>query len=139
MWINLDDNEAHYCKVLCDEIFGRSNFLANVVWEKADSPRMDAEFFSSRHDHVLVYAKNKTKLVLNKLLSNKDGLAEHYDKIDEAGSRYYLKPLRAMGGDDHREARPTLFFPLTAPDGSTVYPIRKDGSEGRWRWGKIRV
>lgn len=57
-WINLDDNESHYCKVLCDEIFGRQNFLVNVIWEKADSPRMDAEFFSGRHDHLLVYAKN---------------------------------------------------------------------------------
>jgi adenine-specific DNA-methyltransferase len=54
IWINLDDTEAHYCKVLCDEIFGRQNFLGNVIWEKADSPRMDAEFFSTRHDHLLV-------------------------------------------------------------------------------------
>jgi adenine-specific DNA-methyltransferase len=38
IWINLDDNEAHYCKALCDEVFGRQNFLGNVIWEKADSP-----------------------------------------------------------------------------------------------------
>ena len=45
IWITLDDNEAHYCKVLCDEVFGRSNFVADVIWEKSDSPRMDARYF----------------------------------------------------------------------------------------------
>ena len=139
IWINLDDNEAHYCKVICDEIFGRANFVANVIWEKADSPRMDAQFFSTRHDHILVFAKNKGTFIVNKLVGNEDGLAAHYDRIDENGRPYYLKPLRAMGGEDTRAARPSLFFPLTAPDGSQVYPFRKDGSEGRWRWSRERT
>ena len=59
IWITLDDNESHYMKVLCDEIFIRKNFVANVVWEKSDSPKMDSKYFSSRHDHLLVYAKNR--------------------------------------------------------------------------------
>ncbi len=139
IWINLDDNEAHYCKVICDEIFGRANFVANVIWEKADSPRMDAQFFSTRHDHILVFAKNKGTFIVNKQVGNEDGLAAHYDKVDEKGRPYYLKPLRAMGGEDTRAARPSLFFPLTAPDGSQVYPFRKDGSEGRWRWSRERT
>lgn len=45
IWITLDDNEQAYCKVLCDEIFGRNNFVGTVIWEKADSPRMDVQFF----------------------------------------------------------------------------------------------
>ncbi len=139
IWINLDDNEAHYCKVLCDEVFGRANFLANVIWEKADSPRMDAEFFSTRHDHILVFAKNRSAFRINKPMPNAEGLAAHYDKADEEGRAYYLKPLRAMGGDDARSARPTLFFPLTAPDGTSVLPTRRDGTEGRWRWSKERT
>ena len=139
IWINLDDNEAHYCKVLCDEIFGRTNFLANVIWEKADSPRMDAQFFSTRHDHILVFAKDISVFEVNKLNENADGPPAHYDKVDETGRPYYLKPLRAMGGEDSRADRPTLFFALTAPDGSKVLPIRKDGSEGRWRWGQGRT
>jgi adenine-specific DNA-methyltransferase len=139
IWINLDDNEAHYCKIICDEIFGRSNFLADVIWEKSDSPRMDAEFFSTRHDHILVFAKDKSNFKINKLSSLDSGLAEHYDRTDDQGRPYYLKPLRAMGGDDSRKARPTLFFPLIAPDGSTIFPIRKDGTDGRWRWGKERI
>lgn len=57
IWITLDDNEAHYFKVMCDEVLGRRNFVANLVWEKSDSPRNSARQFSSDHDHVLVYAK----------------------------------------------------------------------------------
>jgi len=139
IWINLDDTEAHYCKVLCDEIFGRVNFLANVIWEKSDSPRMDAEVFSSRHDHLLVFAKDRTLFRINKLRTNEDGLAKHYDKLDEDGRPYYLKPLRAMGGEDAKADRPSLYFELIAPDGSVVLPIRRDGSEGRWRWSKDRT
>jgi len=58
LWITIDDNEAHYLKVLCDEIFGRICFVSNVIWEKADSPRNSARQFSTDHDHVLVYSKN---------------------------------------------------------------------------------
>lgn len=139
IWINIDDNEAHYCKVLCDEVFGRKNFVANVIWEKADSPRMDAEFFSSRHDHILAYAKDISKFSIKKGVGYEEAAPEHYNKIDEQGRRYYLKPLRAMGGDDARADRPSMFFPMTAPDGTQVVPIRKDGSEGRWRWSEQRT
>ena len=126
LWITIDDNEAHYLKVLCDEILGRNNFLANVIWEKSDSPRMDAEFFSSRHDHVLVYAKDIATFSINKGVTEGDELAEHYNKKDEDGRPYYLKPLRAMGGDDRRADRPTLFFPLLDPDENPVLPMRRD-------------
>lgn len=57
LWITIDDNEAHYLKVLCDEVFGRSNFVANLIWEKSDSPRNSARQFSVDHDHVLVFSK----------------------------------------------------------------------------------
>jgi adenine-specific DNA-methyltransferase len=139
LWITIDDNEAHYLKVLCDEVFGRTNFVANVVWEKSDSPRMDAIFFSSRHDHVLVFARNLELLRLNKKKHNEKDLPDHYDKVDQDGRRYYLKPLRAMGQADRREDRPSMYFPLMAPDGTEVYPRKQDGSDGRWRWGPEKV
>lgn len=138
IWITLDDNEAHYARVVLDEVYGRSNFLADVCWEKADSPRMDAAFFSTRHDHLLVYAKERDQCVLDRSVLSSSEAAGHYDKVDEQGRPYYLKPLRAMGGDDARADRPTLFFPLVSPDGTEVLPIRRDGSEGRWRWGAER-
>ncbi len=59
LWITIDDNEAHYLKVLCDEIFGRANFVANVIWQKKFSPQANAVWLSDSHDHVIVYAKSK--------------------------------------------------------------------------------
>jgi len=60
IWISIDDDETHYLKVLCDEIFGRNNFVANVIWEKKYSPSNDAKWLSDSHDHILVYANNKS-------------------------------------------------------------------------------
>lgn len=54
IWVTIDDNEAHYLKVVMDEVFGRKNFVANIVWEKADSPRNSARQFSTDHDHLFV-------------------------------------------------------------------------------------
>ncbi|MBB3592406.1 adenine-specific DNA-methyltransferase [Rhizobium sp. BK529] len=138
LWITIDDNEAHYLKVVCDEIFGRRNFISNVIWEKSDSPKMDSRYFSSRHDHILVYAKCIDMAKISRIA---DGEAPaHFNRVDNSGRKYYTKPLRAMGsGDDTREARPTLYFPLTAPDGSEVFPMRPDGVEGRWRWSPTKV
>lgn len=137
LWISIDDNEAHYLKVLCDELFGRNNFLADVIWEKADSPRSDAKYFSNRHDHVLVWAKNIDKVILNRLRQSE--IPAHYNKKDSTGRIYYLKPLRAMGADGHREKRPSMYFPIVAPDGTDVFPKNPDGSDSRWQWGAEKV
>ncbi len=138
IWVTLDDNEVHYCKVMMDEVFGRNNFVAHVIWEKSDSPRMDAVYFSVRHDSILVYAKNKQYLKINRV--EDDETPEHYGKTDKDGRQYYLKPLRAMGGQgDSREARPTLYYPLTAPDNTIVYPKKQDGTDGAWRWNKEKA
>lgn len=59
IFISCDDNESHYLKVLTDEIFGRDNFITNVIWQKKYSPQNDAKWFSDNHDHILVFAKNK--------------------------------------------------------------------------------
>jgi adenine-specific DNA-methyltransferase len=139
LWITIDDNECHYLKVLCDEVFGRVNFIGNVIWEKSDSPRMDAVFLSNRHDHVLVYARDITATTWNRLSISEDGIPAHYDKIDDNGRKYYLKPLRAMGGQgDSRIARPTLYYALIAPDGTSVFPKKQDGADGAWRWNKTK-
>jgi adenine-specific DNA-methyltransferase len=77
LWITIDDNESHYLKVLCDEIFGRQNFVANVVWQKKSSPQPNAVWLSDSHDHVLVYAKDKASWRPNML-----------ERSAEANSRY---------------------------------------------------
>lgn len=133
LWLHLDDNEVHRGRCVLDEVFGTENFIGTVIWEKSDSPRMDADFFSSRHDYILVFAKDRASAAFNRLMSSES--AAHYDRVDTQGRKYYLKPLRAMGGQgETRESRPTLFYPLIAPDGSEVYPRRQDGSDGAWRW-----
>lgn len=59
IWISIDDDEGHYLKVLCDEIFGRSNFINTCIWNKKHTRANDARWFSDNHDFILVYAKNK--------------------------------------------------------------------------------
>jgi len=133
IWINIDDDESHYLKVLSDSIFGRENFVANVIWEKSDSPRMDVKLFSIRHDNILVYSKNIALLSFN--LEIDQEIPKHYNKKDEHGKIYYLKPLRVMGGNISK----SLFFPMIAPDGTKVLPVEKNGQEGCWRWSKEKV
>lgn len=137
-WMTLDDNEVHRARMMLDEIFGENNFLADVSWEKADSPRMDVEFFSSRQDHMLVYAKNLENVCFNRIQTT--DIPQHYDKEDDVGRNYYLKPLRAMGGQgETRAARPNLYYALKAPDGSEVFPVLTDGTDGAWRWSKEKT
>ena len=77
LWITIDDNEAHYLKILCDEVFGRMNFVANIIWEKADSPRNSARQFSTDHDHVSgVFTKPGM------------GATKTWNRTDEANSIY---------------------------------------------------
>ena len=137
IFISIDDNEVENLRKVCDEIFGEYNSPATIIWEKADSPRMDAKSFSSRHDFILVYAKCLRDEIFNKpVISN---IPDHYDKVDNSGNRYYLKPLRYMGNADTREARPNLYYAIKAPDGELVFPKRADGSDGRWRWSREKV
>lgn len=136
VWVHLDDSEVAYCRVMMDEVFGRDQFVATVIWEKTDSPRMDAKSFSVRHDTLLVYRASDA-FAVNKIVATDEG--RHYNKVDDQGRRYYINPLRARGAEASREARPTLFFALIAPDGTPVYPKLPDGTDGRWRWGQDRV
>ena len=58
IWVSIDDNEAHYLKVVMDEVFGRKNFITNIIWRKNYSPKSSARHFSEDHDHILVFARN---------------------------------------------------------------------------------
>ncbi|MFC5849367.1 site-specific DNA-methyltransferase [Deinococcus petrolearius] len=137
LWMSLDDNSQHLGRMLLDEVFGAINFVSTVIWEKSDSPKMDADYFSPNHEYIFCYALNKPKFTVNKFANDEDDIPDHYDRTDEDGKIYYLKPLRAMGGQgDTQEARPTLHYELEAPDSTMVFPIRQDGSGGAWRWKK---
>ena len=58
IWVSIDDNEGHYLKVIMDEVFGRKNFIATVIWRKNYSPKSSARHFSSDHDYILVFSRN---------------------------------------------------------------------------------
>lgn len=81
IWISIDDNEQGYLRVLMDEVFGRSNFVATVVWQKIFSPNSTARHLSASHDFVMVYAKNLDSWQRN-LLPRSEGSNESYTNPD---------------------------------------------------------
>lgn len=81
IWISIDDNEEAYLKVLCDEIFGRTNFINTVIWQKIHSLKNDARYLSENHDFILVYAKNKELVKLN-LLGRTESMNSRYKNPD---------------------------------------------------------
>lgn len=134
IWVTIDDNEAHYLKVLMDEVFGRKNFVANVLWKKVYSERMDAVQFSADHDHLLCYQKSAA-FVVGRLSKSQN--TKQFNFIDEAtGKPYRRRSLRKEGSESLRTDRPSMWYPIEAPDGTQVWPIKPDGTEGRWRWMK---
>lgn len=82
LWITIDDNEAHYLKILCDEIFGRKNFVSTVIWQKLFTVKNSAKYFSDMHEYVLVYAKNKECWQRN-LLPRPAELDKSYTNLDD--------------------------------------------------------
>lgn len=137
IWIAIDDNECHYLKILCDEIFGRSNFVASVIWEKAYSERMDAKGFSNSHDYILVYRKSE-KFRINQI--PKEQNIKQFNFLDESTGKYYRRrSLRKEGSESLRSDRPSMWYPIDAPDGTKIYPYKPDGTEGRWRWKKENI
>lgn len=81
IWISVDDNESHYLKVLCDEVFGRENFVSNVIWQKIFSPKSTARHLSDAHDHILLYARQKEAWTRN-LLPRDDKHNKSYKNPD---------------------------------------------------------
>jgi len=103
MWITIDDEEDHYLKVMCDEIFGRNNFVANVIWQKKYTRANDARWFSDNHDHILVYAKDKTSW-RPKLLPRTEKMDKRYRNPDnDPRGPWKATPLQAKSGVKREE------------------------------------
>jgi adenine-specific DNA-methyltransferase len=81
LWISIDDNESHYLKILMDEIFGRKNFIATIIWQKIYTVKNSARHFSDMHDYILVYAKSSDNWT-RKLLPRSGKLDESYSNQD---------------------------------------------------------
>lgn len=116
IWVTIDDNEAHYLKVIMDEVFGRKNFVCNAVWQKKYSPQNDTKWLSDNHDHVLVFAKNKDVWRPN-LLPRSDDMNARYRNLDN-DPRGVWKPV-----DFSRKAiLEHTIYPITLPSGRVVTP-----------------
>lgn len=130
LWITIDDNEAFYLKVLCDEVFGRANFVSSIVWAKRVSPANDAKYFSSDHDFVLVYAKNKPLWKPNRL-PRTEGQNSYYKNPDNDARGPWNSVTYT--GNKTREERPNLYYSITNPNtGEPVFPPETL----TWRYGK---
>lgn len=116
IWISLDDNEQAYCKVLCDEIFGRKNFVCNVIWQKKYSPANDAKWLSDNHDFIIVYAKNKETWRPN-LLPRSEEMNARYKNLDNDP-----RGLWKAGDCSVKTYSASCDYSITTPSGRIVNP-----------------
>lgn len=118
IWISIDDDEGHYLKVLCDEVFGRSNFISTVIWEKKFSPQNDAKWLSDSHDFILVYARVK-ELWKPNLLPRTSNMDSRYKNPDN-------DPRGPWTSSDFtaRTYSESTDYPITTPSGRVVTPTK---------------
>lgn len=122
LWITIDDNEAHYLKVLCDEVFGRANFVANLAWHKRVSPANDAKFFSGDFDHILVIAKQKEIWRPNRLEKNESQIANYRNPDNDPRGAWNSAAYTCAKTADER---PNLYYAITNPfTGREIWPSR---------------
>ena len=119
LWITIDDNEAHYLKVLCDEVFGRKNFSANLIWEKRTA-RDARKAFSPNHDHIFVYAKNLDLFTSsrNLLPVSKDVLDRYKNPDNDPRGLWQSVAMTAQAG----HATPAQFYEAVTPTGKRHSP-----------------
>ncbi|MFD1926457.1 DNA methyltransferase [Sporosarcina siberiensis] len=116
LWISIDDDGAHYLKVLCDGVFGSNNFINNVIWEKKFSPQNDATWLSDSHDHILVFAKNK-KIWRPNLLPRSEEMDSRYSNPDND-----LRGVWTSGDLSVKSYNANTDYTITTPSGRKVNP-----------------
>ena len=117
IWITIDDNEAHYLKVLCDELFGRRNFVANVIWQKRTSPDMRATL-GAGHDHVLVFSKSieAFKAIIKPLEKTEKQKGTYKNPDNDPRGPWVSSDFTAQG------FRPNQMYKITTPGGREIAP-----------------
>ena len=131
VFISIDDNEQAQLKLLCDEIFGELNFVANINWQKVYSPRMDAKGFSTETENIVCYSKS-VEYKPNKISLKQEN--KQFKFFDTNYNQFYRRrSWRKEGSGSNRSDRPNLFYPISIPNGNEIFPIKPDGIEGRWR------
>ena len=136
IFISIDDNEQSQLKLLCDSIFGANEFVGMITRATGTTTGQDTGCLGKSCDYVLVYSKFAGYKIGGIPLSDKD--LARYSLKDKKGN-FSILQLRRTGGEDRREDRPTMFFPIKAPDGTDVFPYGPTGYESRWRVGPNKV
>jgi adenine-specific DNA-methyltransferase len=135
LFVSIDDHEAHHLRLLLDDIFGEEHFIATLPW-KGRGGRQASAHLAVHHEYVLLYARDRAAFVPGGM----PRLGGAYPRRDpQSGRRYQRRLARKWGSSSRRQDRPHLFYPITAPDGSTVYPHLASGEDGRWRWSEERM
>ena len=141
IFISIDDNEVENLKKVCCEIFGERNFVSIINW-KGRGGRQDSKYYAVLHEYILCFAKNISLFSAGEEIKEGD----IYPKYDEVAKRNYkTQLLRKWGSNSLRENRPNLYYSITAPDGTEVFPTiyseSKDSAlgfvriQGCWRHG----
>jgi adenine-specific DNA-methyltransferase len=131
IFISIDDNEIANLRLLMNKIYDESNFIAQITREAIKGGSKSANI-REVHDYVLIYAKDKNNVSFSGYI--KEGIK--LDLLDDKGEYAKGRELNKWGAGSRREDAPSMWFPISGPNGEEVYPIRNDGSEGRWRLGK---
>jgi adenine-specific DNA-methyltransferase len=147
IFISLDEVETTHLRCLMNEIFGETNFIAQVTLLCNPKGRSQDKYFSTNHEYVTIYSKTKREKDSYSIIKNDELIEKEYKFIDEGG-RYRLLELRNTHREFNKENRPNLFYPFyvdpvtgfvsleekgnfTIP----VLPVWPDGAEGCWTWG----
>jgi adenine-specific DNA-methyltransferase len=128
LWITIDDNECHYLKVLCDEVFGRAGFVSTFAWEKDKGRRNDTDI-SSAHDHILLFVKNRERWrKIRNPLPRTEAQKARYRNPDNDPRGPWLQ------GDNGtaKSGGESLLYPITLPSGRVVTPPKGN----YWRFSK---
>ena len=116
IFISIDDNEAHHLRKICDEVFGASNFVAELIWERAYSPKNDAKYVSNSHDYILMYAKGIEDFTIGRLPRTEEANARYSNPDNDP--RGVWKPsdmsVKTYSAD--------CDYPITTPSGRIVEP-----------------
>ena len=116
IFISIDDNEQENLKKCCDEVFGGQNFVAQLVWERAFSPKNDARFISNSHDYVLMYAKNITQFVIGRLPRTEEANARYSNPDNDPRGVWMSSDISVKTYNAECD------YPITAPSGRVIEP-----------------
>ena len=128
IYVQIDNNEHCYLKILMDEIFGRSNFITDIIWRKKAGGGQTSEHFAIEHEYIFVYKKQSWCIIDEKV----DYEIEEFSK-NINGKPAKIMKLEKWGNSAYKEDRPSLYYPIKTPENVDFYPKAPDGKPGRWR------